>query len=157
MSVPEEEQFFRQIARDLVKIDRAGGLVNLGAHGNRQGIGVHWELWGKVEGGATPWEALRDATLRPAEKLGLERDLGSLEAGKLADFVILDRNPLENIRDSNAIRWVVKGGVVYDANSMATVWPERKALRRFFWMSESDFRTFAAPQPAGLGGSNRSP
>ena len=152
VKVPEDELFFRQIARDAVKVSRAGGLISLGAHGNRQGIGVHWELWGKVEGGATPWEALRDATLRPAEKLGLERDLGSLEAGKLADFVVLDRNPLENIRDSDAIRWVVKGGVVYDANSMATVWPERKALRRFFWMSESDFRKFAAPQPAGLGG-----
>src|SRR6185436_19535491 len=117
--VPEDELFFRQIARDALKVSRAGGFVSLGAHGNRQGIGVHWELWGKVEGGATPWEALRDATLRPAEKLGLERDLGTLEVGKLADFVVLDRNPLENIRNSDAIRWVVKGGVVYDANSVS--------------------------------------
>ena len=61
--VPEDELFFKQISRDLVKLDKAGAPVVLGAHGNRQGIGVHWELWGKVEGGATPWTALRDATI----------------------------------------------------------------------------------------------
>ena len=82
--VPEDELFFKQIGRDLVKINKAGGLVSLGAHGNRQGVGPHWELWAKVATGATPWEALRDATVRPAEKLALERDLGSLEVGKLA-------------------------------------------------------------------------
>jgi Tol biopolymer transport system component len=149
--VPEDELFFRQIARDALKVSRAGGLISLGAHGNRQGIGVHWELWGKVEGGATPWEALRDATWRPAEKMGLERDLGSLEVGKLADFVILDRNPLENIRNSDAIRWVVKGGVVYDANSMTTLWPVRRPLNRFFWMTEADRQKFRAAEPGPFG------
>ena len=145
--VPEDELFFKQIARDLVKIEQAGGLVSLGAHGNRQGIGVHWELWGKVAGGASAWEAIRDATFRPAEKVGLERDLGSLEVGKLADFVVLDKNPLENIRNSDAIRWVVKGGVVYDATSMATVWPERRSLKRFFWQTEDEYRKYRAPEP----------
>jgi cytosine/adenosine deaminase-related metal-dependent hydrolase len=129
--------------------------VSLGAHGNRQGIGVHWELWGKVEGGATPWEALRDATLRPAEKLGIERDLGTLEVGKLADFVVLDRDPLANIRDSDKIRWVVKGGVVYDANSMATMWPQRRTLHRFFWQTPEEFRAFRATEPAPLTGGVR--
>src|SRR5262245_20688254 len=149
--VPENELFFKQISRDLVKINKAGGFVDLGAHGNRQGIGVHWELWGKVAGGATPWEALRDAPPRPAQKIGLERDLGSLEVGKLADFVVLDRNPLENIRNSEAIRWVVKGGVVYDASSMASLWPERRTLHRFFWQTRADYEKYRAAPPAGLG------
>ena len=152
VKVPEKELFFRQIARDLVTVSRAGGNITLGAHGNRQGVGVHWELWGKVDGGATPFEALRDATLRPAEKLGMERDLGTLEAGKLADFLVLDRNPLLNIKDSEAIRWVVKGGMVYDANSMTTLWPERRTLKRFFWQTEEDFQRFRAPEAAALPG-----
>lgn len=151
VKVPEKELFFKQIARDLVKINRAGGYTPLGAHGNRQGIGVHWELWGKVSGGQTPWEALRDATWRPAEKLGLERDLGSLEVGKLADFVVLTRDPLLNIRNSDAIRWVVKGGVVYDANSMTTLYPSRKALERFFWQTLADHERFKAPEPPPFG------
>src|SRR5258708_23672236 len=70
--VPDDELFFQQIARDLPKITRAGGLVTLGAHGNRQGIGVHWELWGMVLGGSTPWEAIRNATTSAAEKVGFE-------------------------------------------------------------------------------------
>ncbi|MEP7346838.1 MAG: amidohydrolase family protein, partial [Gemmatimonadaceae bacterium] len=88
--VPEDELFFREVAKSATAMSRAGVLVSLGAHGNRQGIGAHWELWGRVLGGATPWEALRDATVRPAQKLGMERDLGTLEAGKLADFLVLD-------------------------------------------------------------------
>ena len=100
-----------------------------------------------MAGGASPWEEIRVATIRPAEKLGLERDLGSLEVGKLADFVVLDRNPLENIRNSEAIRWVVKGGVVYDATSMGTVWPERRTLNRFFWQSREDYQKYRATAP----------
>jgi hypothetical protein len=148
--VPDDELFFKQIGRDLVKVDKAGGLVSLGAHGNRQGIGVHWEMWGRAAGGETPWVILRDATLRPAQKLGVERDLGSLEVGKLADFVVLDKNPLDDIHNSEAIHWVVKGGVVYDASSMATLWPERRTLKRFFWQSEDDYKKFFAPAPPAL-------
>lgn len=145
--IPENELYFKDLSADALKIERAGGNIALGSHGNQQGIGAQWELWGQVDGGATPMEALRRATLVPAEKLGLERDLGSLEAGKLADFVILHANPLENIRNSNRIWRVVKGGVVYDAESMAQLWPERKELTRFFWQTPEEFRRWAAPVP----------
>ena len=79
-------------------------------------------MWGKVKGGATPWQALRDATLRVAEKMGVERDLGSHELGKRADFVVLDRDPLIDIRNTDAIRFVMTGGVVYDAASLGQLW-----------------------------------
>ena len=69
--------------------------VHLGAHGQREGLGAHWEMWMLVQGGMTPLEALRCATLNGARYLGLDKDIGSLEPGKLADLVVLDANPLD--------------------------------------------------------------
>lgn len=106
-------------ARD---IERAGGRVNLGGHGQMQGLGPHWEMWAFVQGGMTPLEALRVATLNPARTLGLDQDLGSLEAGKLADFAVLDKNPLEDIHNSESVALVVKNGTAYR--------PDELALRR---------------------------
>jgi cytosine/adenosine deaminase-related metal-dependent hydrolase len=76
-------------------------------------------MWSLQQGGMSNWEALRAATLHGAEYLGLDRDLGSLEPGKLADLVVLDRNPLENIRHSESVRYVMLNGRLYDAWSMA--------------------------------------
>jgi len=148
---PEEEYHFKDVAVSAAAIARAGGKVCLGAHGQLQGLGAHWELWALAMGGLTNLEALREATLNGAEKIGLERDLGSLEPGKLADFVVLDANPLEDIHNSQKIRYVVKNGFVYDAASMTEVWPERQHLQKFFWMTDADGSRFAAPEPAQLG------
>ncbi len=92
--------------------------VQLGAHGQREGLAAHWELWMFVQGGMTPMEALRAATLKGAWYLGLDKDIGSLEPGKLADLIVLDANPLEDIRNSESISWVVVNGRVYNARTM---------------------------------------
>ena len=89
--------------------------MNIGAHGQQDGIGAHWEMWSFVKGGWTPLQALQAATINPARTLGLERDLGSLENGKLADLVVLDANPLENIRNTDKVAQVMLGGRLYDA------------------------------------------
>ena len=81
----------------------AGVPVNMGAHGQLQGLGAHWEMWMLAQGGMTPIEVLRAATINPARSLGLDKELGSIEPGKLADLVVLDRNPLENIRNTESI------------------------------------------------------
>ncbi len=124
------EYSFPEVAHGAARILRAGGNVSLGAHGQLQGLGPHWELWAMAGEGAmtphyamTPMEALRASTLLAADKLGFRPDLGSIEAGKLADFVVLDANPLEDIHNSTKSRWVVKNGEVWDATDLHRLWP----------------------------------
>jgi imidazolonepropionase-like amidohydrolase len=114
-------------ARDLL---RAGALVQLGAHGQLQGLGAHWELWMLGQGGMTPMEALRCATLNGARYLGMDADLGSLEPGKLADLMVLADNPLEDLRRSTSIEKVMKGGFLYDAWTMNMIWPRAEERPR---------------------------
>jgi imidazolonepropionase-like amidohydrolase/Tol biopolymer transport system component len=106
------------ISRGAKKVLDAGGSVQLGAHGQLQGLGAHWELWMLQQGGMTNQEALAAATINGARYLGLDRELGSLEVGKLADLVVLDRNPLENIRNSESVNLVMLNGRLYDAATL---------------------------------------
>jgi hypothetical protein len=78
------------------------------------GLSLHWEIAQFVDAGFSPIDALRMATERAAALVGATADLGSLTTGKLADIVLLDSNPLENIRNTQSIWQVVKGGRVYD-------------------------------------------
>ena len=94
----------------------AGGKVQIGEHGQLEGLGSHWEIWALAQGGFTPHEALRSATLPGAWYLGLDGDLGTLEKGKLADVVIIEGNPLKDIRTSENIRTVIANGRVFDAD-----------------------------------------
>jgi imidazolonepropionase-like amidohydrolase len=119
------------VAQGLKKISEAGGLVTLGAHGQLQGLSAHWELWAIASGGMETHDALRAATINGAELLGMEAHLGSIEAGKLADIIVLDENPLDDIRHSESVRMTVINGVVYDADSMNQLWPVERERGRF--------------------------
>jgi imidazolonepropionase-like amidohydrolase/Tol biopolymer transport system component len=121
------------IGKGARQIQDAGGLVEMGAHGQIQGIGAHWETWMFVQGGMTPMEALRCATINGARYLGLDADLGSLEKGKLADLVVLDKNPLENIRNTDSVRMVMLNGRLYDAETMNEVAPNAHERLPFYW------------------------
>jgi imidazolonepropionase-like amidohydrolase len=126
---PGDEWHHLTVAAAAKSIVDAGGRVCLGGHGQVQGLGPHWEMWAFAQAGMTPLQAIRVATLSPAEALGLERDLGSLEAGKLADFVVLRKNPLENIENSTSVALVVKNGVAYDPETLARTSPDRSPPR----------------------------
>jgi Tol biopolymer transport system component/imidazolonepropionase-like amidohydrolase len=107
------------VAAAAKKVMEAGARVDLGGHGQMQGLGPHWEMWAFVQGGMTPLQALRVATLFPAQTLGLDADLGSLETGKLADFVVLEKNPLEDIHNSETVALIVKNGVAIKPEELA--------------------------------------
>ncbi len=117
----DEDWHHIDVAASAKRVMEAGGRVCLGGHGQMQGLGPHWELWAFVQGGMTPLEALRVGALYPAQALGMDRDLGSLEAGKLADFVVLERNPLEDIHHTTSIERVVKNGVEYGMEELKRV------------------------------------
>jgi hypothetical protein len=126
---------FQLFAEQAAKVVAAGGHVGMGSHGQLQGLGAQWEIWNIASGGMPKYDVLRVATIFGAEALGHEKDLGSLEAGKLADLQVLDKNPLDDIKNTNTIRYVMKNGRLYDGNSMAEVWPRQKQIARLWWWS----------------------
>ncbi len=131
----DSEYSYKLFAEQAKKVVEAGGRVGLGGHGQLQGLGVHWELWSIASGGMKPMDALRVGTIFGAEAIGLQANLGSIEAGKLADLLVLDANPLDDIRNTNTIRWVMKNGRLYEGSTLAEVWPRAKALPKQWWMA----------------------
>jgi hypothetical protein len=123
------------IAAQANKILQAGGRVGIGSHGQLQGLGYHWEMWTLASGGTKPMDVLRAATILGADAIGHGKDLGSIEGGKLADLVILDANPLENIANTNTVRYVMKNGRLYDGNTLSEVWPRQRGLGKPWWMA----------------------
>lgn len=115
---PDEDYVDGVSARESKKLLERGVNVSIGAHGQEEGMGSHWELWSFVRGGFTPLQALQAGTILPAQKLGMEKDIGSLEAGKLADLVVLDANPLQDIRNSDKIAGVMINGRLYEPKTM---------------------------------------
>ncbi|HEX9669516.1 MAG TPA: amidohydrolase family protein, partial [Thermoanaerobaculia bacterium] len=115
---PQEEWGHFNNARVAAELAEEGVKVNVGAHGQREGLGAHWEIWMLGQGGMTPLEALRAATLTGAQYLGMDKDIGSLEPGKLADLAVLYQNPLEDLRNSRSVSLVMVNGRLYDADTM---------------------------------------
>ena len=129
----DTEHVFPRVAAQATKIIRAGGRVGVGAHGQLQGLGYHWELWALASGGLTPYEALRAATLHGAEMIGVAQDVGTITPGKLADLVVLDADPLKDIRHSDDIVYVVKNGEVFRGDTLDKVWPVSEPLPAQWW------------------------
>ncbi|MEA2416114.1 MAG: hypothetical protein QOI58_2771 [Thermoanaerobaculia bacterium] len=130
---PDDEWNHFSNAKLARKLNDAGVSVQLGAHGQREGLGAHWELWMFVQGGMTPLQAIRAATLNGAHYIGMDKDVGSLEPGKLADLLVLDANPLDNIRNSESIRYTVANGRIFDAMTMNEIGNHPRTRQPFYF------------------------
>jgi imidazolonepropionase-like amidohydrolase/Tol biopolymer transport system component len=133
--LPEEEYVNGHIltSQSCKKLADLGVVVNMGAHGQLQGLGAHWETWMLAQGGISNHQALRSATLNPARSLGLDAHIGSLEVGKLADLLVLDKNPLQSIRNTESIRYTMVNGRLYDAETLHELGNHAKERGKFAW------------------------
>ncbi len=141
---PEEEYENGHIlvSKSLKKLTDAGVTINMGAHGQIQGIGAHWETWMMAQGGMTNLEALKTATINPATALGLDKWIGSLQPGKLADLIIMDKNPLDNIQNTESIRYTMINGRLYDAETMNEIGNYNNPRAKFYWENAKNGESF---------------
>jgi imidazolonepropionase-like amidohydrolase/Tol biopolymer transport system component len=130
---PEEDYVDADSAREAKKLADRGVQVSIGAHGQQAGLGPHWEMWSFVRGGWSPLDALRAATIMPATSLGYQKDVGSLEVGKLADLVVLDADPTQDIRNSDKVRQVMLGGRLYDSATLNEVATGTRTRQPYWW------------------------
>ncbi len=134
----DDDYRFKMTAQGVAEVVRNGGYAVIGGHGEQQGLSCHWELWMLAMGGLSPLEVLRVGTLYGAECLGLQADLGSLEPGKIADLIVLNSNPLKNIRNSTDILYVMKNGELFEAETLNQIWPEKKPFGKFYWQLQDE-------------------
>ncbi|WP_271855785.1 amidohydrolase family protein [Patiriisocius marinus] len=121
------------VSKTVNELANSGVKVNMGAHGQLQGLGAHWETWMIAAGGLSNLEALKAATINGANYIGAGKDIGSLEVGKLADLLVLDKNPLENIENTQYIKYVMQNGRLYDPETMNELGNSPKERAPFYW------------------------
>ena len=133
---PETDYTYPILAQGLVDIVERGGYGTVGGHGDQHGLGTHWEIW-MLAKAAGNLRALQFATTHGAHALGLDEDLGSVAAGRLADLIVLEKDPVLDIRNTTSLRYVMKAGVLYDAGTLDEIWPAARPFGPRWWRDPS--------------------
>jgi len=142
-TAPDWDYWHIEVAKSAKALRDAGVRIMTGGHGQMQGLALHWEIWMLTQGGFSNWQALRAATIDGARYIGLDREFGSIEPGKKADLVLLDGNPLEDIRDTDNTALVMVDGRLFDVgNDMAEIGNRATPAPEFYWQRHRDGRTF---------------
>lgn len=142
-TAPDWDYWHVEVAKSAKKLRDAGVKIQVGGHGQLQGLSPNWEIWMLTQGGFSNFEALRAATVDGADYLGLASQIGSLEPGKQADLVVLNSNPLENIRATIDTRYVMVDGRLFDVDAdMAEVGNRGEKPPVFYWQRHRDGQTF---------------
>jgi imidazolonepropionase-like amidohydrolase/Tol biopolymer transport system component len=141
---PIEEYSFPIQGASAYEMVKEGSYLTLGSHGMFNGLGMHWEVWAYASG-SSALAALTAASLNGAHFLGLESQLGTLEAGKLADIIVLKSNPLEDIHNTLDIEYVMKAGILYNGMTLDEVWPEERPYGERPWDMSAIHRTDSRP------------
>ena len=142
--IPQEEyeNGHIMVSKACKQLADEGVKVNLGAHGQLQGLGAHWELWMLAQGGMSNHEALRAATVNGAEYIGMGDEIGAIRAGMLADLIVLDKNPLEDIQNSNTVRYTIINGRMFETSTMNEVGNYEVERSKFWWEHEKNNTSF---------------
>ncbi len=138
-TAPDDQYNHIEVAKYAKVLNDKGVSVHIGAHGQREGLASHWELWIMQQGGFSPWQALRSGTIQGAQHLGMDKDLGSLEVGKLADLVVIDGDVLKDLRRSEFVQYTVLNGRIFEAATMNELGSKTKRQPFFF---ERENQTF---------------
>lgn len=141
---PATDYSYPLIAQGLADVIAEGGYGAIGGHGEQHGIGSHWEIW-MAASALGPHAALDVASRQGAYFLGAEKDLGTISTGKLADVIVLNSNPLENIRNTLDMLYVMKAGKLYEANTLNEIWPEKKQFGPYPWVNETMYKADDRP------------
>ena len=128
---PPEEYHHDDLVRTAKELLDRGVSVQMGAHGQREGLGAHWELWMLAENGFTAWETLQAGTIAGARYLGMDGELGTVEVGKLADLIVVEGDVLEDIRRSESVLYTMLGGRLWRSATMDEVHPIAAKRRPF--------------------------
>ncbi len=131
-TAPDDQYNHVEVARYAKTLRDKGVSVHIGAHGQREGLASHWELWIMEQGGFTPWQALRGGTIDGARHLGMDKQIGSIEPGKLADLVIIDGDLLKDLRRSEFVEYTVLNGKIYEAATMNELGSKTRRQPFFF-------------------------
>ncbi|HHZ98163.1 MAG TPA: hypothetical protein EYN68_01080 [Candidatus Marinimicrobia bacterium] len=128
-----DDHYSTQMGKTLKKLYDRGIKLHMGAHGQMMGLGAHWEMELFTHGGFSNYDAIEIATINGFKHHGLDHRLGSIEPGKLADIVIMTKNPMDNIRNSRSIEYVVKNGIVYSGKNATQEFPRQAAAQKLYF------------------------